>query len=93
MSLNKRIQIRALPDQSAEELVELNQKIKIHRIKILILILAGIGVLLGLLCAAYIYFDRKTYTDFEIVEQINRTGMEAAENEEFGGNVLKYTKV
>ncbi len=92
MSLNKRIQIRALPDQSAEELVELNQKIKIHRIKILILILAGIGVLLGLLCAAYIYFDRKTYTDFEIVEQINRTGMEAAEYEEFGGNVLKYTK-
>ena len=92
MSLNKRIQIRALPNQSAEELAELNQKIKIHRIKILILILAGIGVLLGLLCAAYIYFDRKTYTDFEIVEQINRTGMEAAEYEEFGGNVLKYTK-
>ena len=92
MYMNKKVQIRALPDQSAEELSELKQKIRIHRIKILILILAGIGVLLGLLCASVLYFDRKTYTDFEIVEQINRTGMEAAEYEEFDGNVLKYTK-
>lgn len=92
MSNSKNVQIHALPDQSAEELFELKQKIRIHRIKILILILAGIGVVIGLLCAAYLYYDNKTYTSFELVEQIKRTDTEAAEYEEFRGNVLKYTK-
>ncbi len=85
-------QIHALPEQSVEELLELKQKIRIHRIKILIYILAGISLVLGVLCAVYIYYDNKTYTDYELIEQIKRTDTEAAEYEEFHGNVLKYTK-
>lgn len=84
--------LRALPEQSAEELSELKQKIRIHRMKILILVLAGISVAIGLCFAAFIYFENKVYTDFEIIEQIERSEMEAAEYEEFRGNVLQYTQ-
>lgn len=83
--------LRALPSQSAEELSELNQKIRIHRMKILILVFVSIGIVIGLLCAAYLYFERKLYTDYEIIEQISRNDTEAAEYEEFQGNVLQYT--
>ena len=84
--------LRALPEQSAEELSELKQKIRIHRMKILILVLAGISVAIGLCFAAFIYFENKVYTDFEIIEQIERSEMEAAEYVEFRGNVLQYTQ-
>lgn len=84
--------LHILPDQSAEELSELKQKIRIHRLKISILILVLIGAAIGLFCAAYIYLDQITYTDYEVIEQIERTDTEAAEYQEFQGNVLKYTK-
>ena len=48
--------LRALPEQSSEELSELKQKIRIHRMKILILILVGISIVIGLCFAAFIYF-------------------------------------
>lgn len=92
MIKSKDTKLRALPSQSTEELAELKQKIRIHRMKILILIFAGIGILIGLCFAAFIYFENKIYTDFEIVEQIERSDMEAAEYEEFRGNVLQYTQ-
>lgn len=84
--------LRALPAQSAEELSELKQKIRIHRLKILILILMIVGVLLGLLFAAFLYFENKVYTEYEVIEQIERRETEAAEYEEFQGNVLQYTQ-
>lgn len=84
--------LRALPAQSAEELSGLNQKIRIHRIKILILILMLAGAAIGLLFAVLIYFERKVYTDYEVIEQIERRETSAAEYEEFQGNVLQYTQ-
>lgn len=84
--------LHVLPDQSAEELSELKQKIRIHRIKISILIFITIGAAIGLLGTAYFYLDRKTYTSCEVIERIERTDTEAAEFQEFQGNVLKYTK-
>jgi len=38
--------LKALPAQSAEELSELKQKIRIHRMKILILVFAGAGLVI-----------------------------------------------
>lgn len=84
--------LRALPAQSAEELSELKQKIRIHRMKILILIFILVGVAIGLLFAAFLYFENKVYTDYEILEQVERRETEAAEYEEFQGNVLQYTQ-
>lgn len=84
--------LRALPAQSAEELSELKQKIRIHRIKILILVFIIIGILIGLFFAAFLYFENKSYTEYEVIEQIERRETEAAEYEEFQGNVLQYTQ-
>lgn len=84
--------LRALPAQSAEELSELKQKIRIHRMKILILIFILVGVAIGLLFAAFLYFENKVYTDYEVLEQVERRETEAAEYEEFQGNVLQYTQ-
>ena len=72
MAKSKNRTLRALPAQSAEELSELKQKIRIHRLKILILILMLVGVLLGLLFAAFLYFENKVYTEYEVIEQIER---------------------
>lgn len=91
MAKSGNTKLRALPSQSAEELYELKQKIRIHRMKILILILVAVGVVIGLFCAAYVYFERKTYTNYEITEQLERSDTQAAEYEEFQGNVLQYT--
>ena len=84
--------LRALPAQSAEELSGLNQKIRIHRIKILILILILAGAAIGLLFAVFLYFEAKVYTDYEVIEQIERRETSAAEYQEFQGNVLQYTQ-
>lgn len=89
---NRNTKIHALPAQSTEELSEYKQKIKAHRIKILTLLLAGMGIFIGMLCSAYLYIENKLYTNFDIIEQIKHTDTEAAEYEEFQGNVLKYTK-
>lgn len=84
--------LRSLPSQNAQELSELKQKIRIHRIKILILIFVLIGVVIGLAFAAFLYFDSKVYTEYEVIEQIERREATAAEYEEFRGNVLQYTQ-
>lgn len=92
MAKSRNTTLRALPAQSAEELSELKQKIRIHRIKILILIFILVGVAIGLLFAAFLYFENKVYTDYEVLEQVERRETEAAEYEEFQGNVLQYTQ-
>ncbi len=92
MAKSGKTTLRALPAQSAEELSGLNQKIRIHRIKILILILMLAGAAIGLLFAVLIYFETKVYTDYEVIEQIERRETSAAEYEEFQGNVLQYTQ-
>ncbi|MCI8890217.1 MAG: hypothetical protein HFH34_02480 [Eubacterium sp.] len=92
MAKSGKTTLRALPAQSTEELSGLNQKIRIHRIKILILILMLTGAAIGLLFAVLIYFETKVYTDYEVIEQIERRETSAAAYEEFQGNVLQYTQ-
>lgn len=92
MAKSTNTNLRALPKQSTEELSELQQKIRIHRMKILILILILAGVAIGLLFAAFLYFENKVYTHYEVIEQIERRETESAEYEEFQGNVLQYTQ-
>ena len=82
----------ALPNQSAEELNELKQKIRIHRMKILIIFLVILGIVIGVIGFLYLYFERKQYHDYEVIEKIERNDTQAAEYEDFQGNVLQYTK-
>lgn len=84
--------LHALPKQSAEELEELRQKIRIHRMKLTMIILVVLGVVIGLIGFLYLYFDRKQYHDYEVIEQIKRDDTQAAEYLDFQGNVLQYTK-
>lgn len=91
MAKSANTKLRALPSQSAEELDELKQKIRIHRMKILILIFIIFGIVIGLAAAAYLYFESKIYTGYEVVEQIERRDTQAARYEEFCGNVLQFT--
>ena len=79
MAKSRNTSLRALPSKSTEELSELQQKIRIHRIKILILIFVLTGIAIGLLFAALLYFERKVYTNYEVLEQIERRETEAAE--------------
>ena len=67
MAKSGNTKLHALPAQSTEELFELKQKIRIHRIKILLLILAVVSIVVGFIFAAYFYFERKTYTGYELV--------------------------
>lgn len=92
MAKNGNAKLHALPRQSAEELYELKQKIRIHRIKILLLVFGAVSFVIGLVFAAYFYFERKTYTSYEIIEQVEREDVQAAQYEEFKGNVLQYTQ-
>ena len=84
--------MHALPKQSAEELEELRQKIRIHRMKLTMIILVVLGVVIGLIGFLYLYFERKQYHDYEVIEQIKRDDAQAAEYQDFQGNVLQYTK-
>jgi len=92
MAKSTNTNLRALPKQSKEELSELQQKIRIHRMKILILIFILAGIAIGLLFAAFLYLENKVYTHYEVIEQIARRETESAEYEEFQGNVLQYTQ-
>ena len=92
MAKSGNTKLHALPRQSAEELYELKQKIRIHRIKILLLVFAAVSFVVGLVFAAYFYFERKIYTSYEIIEQVEREDVLAAQYEEFKGNVLQYTQ-
>ncbi len=91
MPNSRNINLRVLENQSAEELSELKQKIRIHRLKILTMVFAAIAVLIGLFFIAFLYFDQKTYTSYEVLEQIKHVGTEASEYQSFQGNVLQYT--
>lgn len=85
-------QLRALPDKSTEELSEFYRKIRIHRIKIFVLIFVIVGIVIGLGCAVFLYLDSKTYNSFEVMERTEYDDSEAAEYLEFQGNVLQYTQ-
>lgn len=70
---------------------DLEVKIKKHRRKVFAII-AGISLIaMIVLIAVYIYFDRKTYTSYEVIDSIARSDTSASQFEVFQGNLLKYT--
>lgn len=70
---------------------DLDAKIKKHRRKIFVIIASIILLVLIALIAIYIYFERKTYTSYEVINSIERSDTSASQFETFQGNLLKYT--
>ena len=70
---------------------DLDAKIKKHRRKVFVIIASIILLVLIALIAIYIYFERKTYTSYEVINSIERSDTSASQFETFQGNLLKYT--
>lgn len=70
---------------------ELEQKLRAHRRKIMRRTLIAIMIIFALFFGLYIYIATRTFTDYTAVSTVERSDTAAAQFEEFGGNVLKYS--
>lgn len=70
---------------------ELEQKIREHRIKRLRIIAIIVGICVAVGAFYYIYVQHKTYVDFTIVDQVDRSDTAATKFEEYNGALLKYS--
>lgn len=70
---------------------ELEEKIKMHRHKILRRILLAIFIIGIILTSIYIYFTVKTFHGVKIMSTTTRSDTVAEKYEEFQGNILKYS--
>ncbi len=74
-----------------QEVDRLELKIRKHRLKIVrtILILAVLGLIVaGIL---YYLYQTKTYSDFQVLETVERQDTAGTRYAEFNGNILKYS--
>lgn len=70
----------------------MHKKIRAHRRKILRWICIIIILLLLVLTAGYLYFQSKTYSEYEVVESVEREDSAGTQFVSFEGNILKYGK-
>lgn len=92
---SRKTQLHAVPEtteRSMDGLEEMRQKIRLHRMKFLILILAIAGVMIIAVNIVIYYLQNLMYTDYEVVETMERIDTAASEFLEFNGQLLKYTK-
>lgn len=69
----------------------LDKKIRVHRRKVAALVL-GILILIGIAAAVtYVYYQNKTYSDYDIVSSVERNDTGASEYAQFQGKLLRYT--
>lgn len=69
----------------------LDRKIKVHRRKVAAFVL-GILILIGIaVVVTYIYYQNKTYSDYQILSSVERNDTGASEYAQFQGRLLRYT--
>lgn len=71
---------------------EMHEKIRIHRRKILKWICIIVALLLIILTVAYLYFQAKVYTGYEVVDSVEREDSAGTQFAVFGEYILKYGK-
>lgn len=71
---------------------EMNEKIHRHRRRILILTVLVVILLLGTVGGTYIYLQTKNYTEYEVLETIEREDSSDTQFAVFQGNIIKYSK-
>ena len=69
----------------------MDEKLKIHRRKVIRRILILMVSLAGLIMAIFLYFTYKQYSDYEVLETIEREDTAATHFETYGDGVLKYS--
>lgn len=71
---------------------EMNEKIHKHRRRILILTVLVVVLLLGTVSGTYIYFQTRNYTDYEVLDSVEREDSSGTNFAVFNGNIIKYSK-
>ena len=80
------------PYQLVEQQVDqLEEKIKVHRMRILKLVLAVAVFLLIVAGCLYYIYENTTYTEYQVLERAERSDSDGSRFEAFGGNILKYS--
>lgn len=69
---------------------EIEQKIRKHRLRVVIFLASAVIVVSILVASAGIYFAYQEYEEYEVRGQIERNDSEATKYEDFSGNILRY---
>ncbi len=71
---------------------EMNEKIHRHRRRILILTVLVVILLFGTVGGTYTYFQTRYYTEYEVLESMEREDSSGTQFAVFQGNIIKYSK-
>lgn len=74
-----------------QQVDQLEEKIKVHRMRILKLVLAVAVFLLIVAGCLYYIYENTTYTEYQVLERAERSDSDGSRFEAFGGNILKYS--
>ena len=70
---------------------EIERKVREHHRKQLRIAAIIVGICVALLIAYYMYVQHKSYTDYRIVDTVERSDTAATHFVEYNGNLLKYS--
>ena len=71
---------------------EMNEKIHRHRRRVLLLTVLVAVLLLGTVTGAYIYLQTRHYTEYDVLDSMQREDSSGTRFAVFGGNIIKYNK-
>ena len=71
---------------------EMNEKIHRHRRRILILTVLVVILLLGTITGTYLYLVTRNYTEYDVLETMEREDSSETQFATFNGNIIKYNK-
>lgn len=69
----------------------IEKKVQEHRMKQIRRIALIVAICIGALIAYYIFMQHQTYSDYRIMDKVERSDTAATHFEEFNGNLLKYS--
>lgn len=71
---------------------EMNEKIHRHRRRVLLLTVLVAVLLLGTVTGAYIYLQTRHYTEYDVLDSMQREDSDGTQFAVFNGNIIKYNK-
>ena len=71
---------------------EMNEKIHRHRRRVLLLTVLVAVLLLGTVIGAYIYLQTRHYTEYDVLDSMQREDSDGTQFAVFNGNIIKYNK-
>ena len=73
-----------------QEVAQLEERIRKHRLKILKLII--LFVILAIIAAGILYYvyETKSYTEYQVIESVERQDSAGTQFAQMNGNIIKY---